>query len=169
MHDTPKLNKERPDDYEERTWREKCTTDEHGNVCIPGIAPKMLLDAMAKRRGDKTKGKGTFTKHFVGGVQPLDLYSTIGVRKDDIQCIKLWCHSTGQRGSGSRVLRWFPQAAVWKATINLGIVDDAILPHLLEEYMQEGGQVIGLGRWRPEQGGLNGRFKVKSIKWTNGG
>ena len=26
--------------------------------------------------------------------------------------------------------------------------------------------IVGIGRFRPEKGGLNGRFSVKDVKWT---
>lgn len=51
MHDTPKLDKERPDDYEVRTWREKMTTDKAGQVTIPAMAFKQALPVAAKRLG----------------------------------------------------------------------------------------------------------------------
>jgi hypothetical protein len=29
------------------------------------------------------------------------------------------------------------------------------------------GMFIGIGRFRPEKGGTNGRFKIASIEWTD--
>ena len=70
MHDTPKLDRESPDAYEKRTWREKCTTDPKGEIQIPAMAFKQSLDAMAKKLEMQIPGRGksTYTKHFVGGV-----------------------------------------------------------------------------------------------------
>ena len=48
-HDTPKLEKEAADAHEARTWREKCSTDENGEIVIPAMAFKQALDAVAKR------------------------------------------------------------------------------------------------------------------------
>ena len=47
QHDTPKIDKERPDEYDQRTWREKLTTAADGTVVIPAMAFKQALDKCA--------------------------------------------------------------------------------------------------------------------------
>src|SRR4051812_30684923 len=70
MHDAPKLDKETPDAYERRTWREKCTYDSNGIVEIPAMGFKQALDRAAKVMGEQIPGKGkaTYTKFFESAV-----------------------------------------------------------------------------------------------------
>lgn len=86
MHGVEKLEKERPDDYEKRTWREKCHYREDGTVFLPPMGFKICLAECAKFLGEQIPGKGkaTWTKHFEAGVlcmEPVDL----PVKKDDLQ------------------------------------------------------------------------------------
>jgi hypothetical protein len=37
---------------------------------------------------------------------------------------------------------------------------------IFERCLKEAGNLIGVGRFRPQNGGYFGRFTVKSIKWT---
>jgi hypothetical protein len=160
MHDTPKEDKETHDAYEQRTWREKCTTDESGQIVIPAMAFKQALDAVAKRLGDQIPGKGkaTYTKHFVGGVL-CESDIPIGYKKDDVPGITINANSDGVRGSGKRVKRTFPQVPSWKGTATFVILDDTVTDKVFERHLVEAGRFIGIGRFRPEKGGLNGRFR----------
>jgi hypothetical protein len=47
----PKQDRETHDDHDARTWREKCTTNGDGQVCIPGMAIKQALDTTAYNLG----------------------------------------------------------------------------------------------------------------------
>ena len=50
-HFTEKLPKEKSDDYEKRTWRERVHVDEEsGFICIPPMAIKNCLSECAKRK-----------------------------------------------------------------------------------------------------------------------
>lgn len=167
MHDAPKLEKETYDDYEQRTWREKCTADEDGNVFIPAMAFKQALDAVAKRLGDQIPGKGksTYTKHFTGGViceQDIPL----GYVKDEAPAITINANSDGVRGSGKRVKRTFPQWQKWKGVARFIILDDTVTKPVFERHFLEAGRFIGIGRFRPEKGGLNGRWRPVKYEWS---
>lgn len=73
-HDTPKLDKERPDDYEMRTWANRLSVTDDGNVFIPPMAFKKSLETAARFLGQQIKGRGksTYTKHFKAGVLVTD-------------------------------------------------------------------------------------------------
>jgi hypothetical protein len=161
-HDTPKLNdgKETHDAHEKRTWREKCTVGDNDEMAIPAMALKQALDAVAKRLGDQIPGKGksTYTKHFMGGVI-CESDVSIGWKKADVPGITLPCNSDGKRGSGKRVNRTFPQVPKWEGTATFAILDDTITRQVFERHLKEAGRFIGIGRFRPENGGLNGRFE----------
>ncbi len=88
LHNSPKLEKESHEAYEQRTWREKCNFDQDGIVYIPSMAFKQALDTVAKRLSEKTTGKGTLTKHFVGGVLCAE-NASIGYKKDEACAIPL--------------------------------------------------------------------------------
>jgi hypothetical protein len=160
-HDTPKKDKETPDAYEARTWREKCSANDAGEIVIPAMAFKQALDAVAKRLGMQIPGKGkaTYTKHFKGGVI-CEADVPIGYRKDDVPSITISANSDGVRGSGKRVSRTFPQVPKWSGEARFVILDDTVTNDIFEKHLTEAGRFIGVGRFRPENGGLNGRFKI---------
>lgn len=166
MHDTPKLEKERMDEYEARTWREKLTTDDNGQVLIPAMAFKQALDRCVKVLGMQVPGKGkaTFTKHFLSGCL-CEADVALGVNKADVMPVTINAHADGIRGSGKRVKRTFPQIPKWKAKARFIILDDAITKDVFEKVMKESGQFVGVGRFRPENGGLNGRYKTTGFEW----
>jgi len=74
-HESEKLNRETADEYEKRTWRNKCHSDETGTVFIPPMSFKQSLDRAAQMLGRQVPGKGksTYTKFFLSGVMCIDL------------------------------------------------------------------------------------------------
>ncbi|ODN69226.1 hypothetical protein [Methylobrevis pamukkalensis] len=81
-HDAPKLNdKETPEDYDKRTWREKATVTDDGIVGIPGMGLKQAVDAAAGRLSIKSKGRQTLTKNFLSGAIPAALVFPIASGK----------------------------------------------------------------------------------------
>jgi hypothetical protein len=169
MHDTPKQEKERPDDYEQRTWREKSSADADGTIVIPAMALKQALDTVAKRLGEQIPGKGksTYTKHFTGGVMCTGDVRLEGWMKDTVPSVTINANSDGVRGSGKRVKHTFPQIpAGWQGTAEFVVLDNTVTNEVFERHINEAGRFTGIGRFRPENGGLNGRFVIKSIKWS---
>jgi hypothetical protein len=164
----PKLDKEKPDEYDKRTWRHKATVDTAGNVCIPAMAFKMAVDEAVKRLALQVPGRGktTYTKFFVAG-QICDGDVPIGAHIDDVPPIVIWANADGVRGSGKRVKRAFPYIEKWKGTANFQILDDAIPNAIFEKAIVEAGRLIGIGRFRPEKGGFLGRFSVTAMTWKD--
>lgn len=166
-HSTPKLEKETWEDFEKRTWREKCSTDDAGLVVIPAMAFKQALDDVARRLGEQIPGKGknTYTKHFAGGVI-CEADVSLGVTKDEAPSITISANSDGKRGSGKRVNRTFPQWPSWKGTARFAVLDDTVTKAVFERHLTEAGRFIGIGRFRPQNGGLNGRFRAVAFRWA---
>ena len=166
QHDTPKLDKETADAHEARTWREKCTYDANGIVHIPAMAFKQSLDTAAKRFSGQIPGKGkaTYTKNFLAGVL-CESDMSIGIKKADAPGITLSCNSDGVRGSGKRVKRTFPQFAQWQGQTRFVVLDDTVTPAVFEEAFKNAGRYVGVGRFRPENGGVNGRFVPVKFEW----
>lgn len=168
MHDTPKLDKESHGDYEIRTWREKSNYDSDGMIFIPAMAFKQALDDAAKMFSTVIPGKGksTYTKHFKSGVLCLTDMA-LGFHKDKVDSVTINANADGVRGSGKRVKRTFPIVPKWKGVIEIVIGDDTITPDVFEKFMKDTGRFIGVGRFRPQNGGTNGRFNVVKFEWTD--
>lgn len=166
-HITPKLEKETADDYERRTWREKCHVGDDGMIFIPGMSFKMGLDAAAKFLGHKIPGKrnATYTKHFLAGVLVLD-NGPIQIAKADVDPEWLFVNADGVRGSGKRVWKAFPLIPEWQTDITFYIADETITKDVFEQHLAEAGKFIGVGRFRPERGGFKGRFEVAGTQWS---
>jgi hypothetical protein len=168
MHVTPRLEKEGPDDWEKRTWREKLHFDGKGNVFIPPMALKWSVSEAAKMTGRQIPGRGksTYTKHFEAGLlctEPVPL----GLRKDEVEGEWLYVHANGVRGSGKRVWRCFPKIPEdWVVEASFVILDETVTPPVFEEHLREAGSFVGVGRFRPRQGGYYGRFVVERVTWA---
>lgn len=166
-HEVERLPKETPDAYEQRTWREKCHTMADGKVYIPPMAFKMGMDKAIKDLGRQIPGKGktTYTKFFVSGVlvmEPLILpYS-----KDDAKLDRIYANADGIRGSGKRVWRNFPRFDQWSGDLQVHVLADEITEDVFEEAIKQAGAFVGVGRFRPANGGYYGRYKVNKIKWN---
>lgn len=162
-----KGEKETNDDFEKRIWPEKMHSDSSGEVYIPPMAFKQALDEASRYLALKVPGRGktTYTKHFKSGVlctKPVML----GVQKSDIKGEQLLMNSDGVRGSGKRVPRTFPVIPSWSGDVEFAILDDLITEDVFVRILREAGQLIGVGRFRPQNGGYYGRFSILSHEWT---
>jgi hypothetical protein len=166
-HETPKLAGETNDAMELRTWREKCNADAEGQIFIPAMGLKQCLDSAAQKSGDQIAGsdKSTFTKYFKADCV-CDADVALGIFKKDVGSVRVYCNVDGVRGSGKRVWRTFPQIVLWEASACFTILDDTITEAVFEKMLKLGGMGIGIGRFRPEKGGLNGRFKPTKFEWN---
>lgn len=164
-----KEGKETHHDRDMRLWREKATCDDEGIVCIPGMGMKQSVDEAVKRLNIKVaeKGRATFTKVFLSG-QLCDDQPGVrtGVHKDDLASIDIFANADGIRGSGKRVKRRFPYIQKWSGIATFQILDDVITEKVFEQSVVEAGRLIGVGRFRPQNGGLFGRFRPEGFKWV---
>ena len=168
-HDLPKLNKESDTAYDARTWRDHCTVNKDGIVCIPAMAFKKAIDRTAQKLGEKVPGRrgATWAGYFKGGIIPMEELFPIGIKVEDVQPLSVWCSSTGRPG-GSQVSRTYPIIPKWTATVEFEVLDNILPEEVIERTLSESGLIVGIGRFRPENGGFNGRYAVKSVKWSNG-
>lgn len=154
------------DAAERRLWRNRMHRNDDGCVFIPPMSFKLCLENAAQFRGDKVKGKGnaTFTKHFKSGVmvvEPLQL----SLKVDDVPGEELFVPSDGKRGGGSRVTKVFPLISGWGGKVNFIVLDETIDEDTFAATLADAGRFIGIGRFRPQNGGFYGRFAVKGIDW----
>jgi hypothetical protein len=166
-HDTPKLDRELPKDYEKRVWRERLHVNEDGRVFIPPMAFKNALSEAARFMGVQIAGKGkaTYTKHFEAGVLVMDGL-VLPLKKDDVPGEWLFLNSDGIRGSGKRVDKCYPVIKEWAGNVTFYVLDEIITKDVFTDHLKAAGNFIGIGRFRPRNNGFYGRFTVETVKWN---
>jgi hypothetical protein len=162
--------KEAADVFEDRCWIERGHFDEDGNMFHPGIAFKKSIDTAARYLRMRIPGKdrSEYGKHFKGGVIAIDDIK-LGVTRDEVLKThhrRVFVPHNGKSGGGTRVWRCFPYAPKWEGKLTFYIVDDIITEEVFEKHIREAGKFIGVGVWRPENGGMWGRFSVEKIEWS---
>jgi hypothetical protein len=171
-HDEPKLEGEQPDAYDLRTWRSKMNTEiirGKPTMVIPSFGLHLALISGAQYSKKKIEGQrnATWTAKFQRGISIMGA-APLNINPADVQCITLSVNADGKRGGGTRVTRRFPQIpADWNATFEVMILDPIITRSVFESTLEDAGLFVGLGQYRPESGGSNGRFVVKSLKWDD--
>ncbi len=164
---TPKNKGETPGKYEERTWRERLHVDADGVVFIPAMALKLCIKEAASYLSEKIPGQGSskFTKHFKAGIMVAHNMS-LGIQADQVEGNRLFVPSDGKTGGGSRVTKIFPTVREWKCQCEIIVIDPLLIDHIdkAREYLEHGGNFIGMGGFRPSNGGYFGRFDV--LNWA---
>lgn len=163
-----KKDKENSSDFEDRIWRERLHYDENNEVYIPSTQFSNCLKVAAKFLSIQIPGKGkaTYTKHFDAGVMvtsPLKL----GIHKDEVACEDVLVPSDGRRGGTTRVIKHFPIIFKWSGDVVYQIFDDTITESIFQYVLEQSGELIGIGRFRPINRGWYGCFIVENIKWES--
>jgi hypothetical protein len=173
QHDEPLLQGEGRDDYDKRTWRHKLNiANVNGgtpSVVIPAHGMHQAIAAAAKysKRQIPGQGKATWTAKFNSGIALLEDPS-LGIDPETVQAITISANADGIRGSGKRVPRRFPLIQMgWSTTFEVHILDPIITQDVFREMVEIAGMFIGIGRFRPEKGGTNGRFRIASLAWAD--
>lgn len=167
-HDSPKLDGETADAFDQRTWRNKLNVSPSGEVVIPAHGVMQAFAAAAKysKRQIPGQGKATWTAKFQAGIALLEDPS-LKISPEDASCITISANADGVRGSGKRVTRRFPIVNEWETTFDVYILDNIITEDVFREMVEISGMFIGLGRFRPQNGGTNGRFKIVNLDWQD--
>lgn len=166
------LDRESHDDYEQRTWRDKCTVNKDGQVCIPAMALKQSIDTCAYKLGMKVPNRrgATYKSFFASGFfcdRDVPISNGKPLTKESAEGKTISANADGRRGSGTRVPRRFPEFPVWRGIAEFTIVDDLITQDIFEQHVKSAGIIVGIGRFRPENGGTNGRFRATQFEWSN--
>lgn len=162
-----KEEKEKPDQYEERTWRERMHYNEKGFVIVPAMMIKNCLSECARYLSERIAGKGqsTWTKHFEAGIYVEDDI-VLKEKKDKVEGEWVFVPSDGRRGGTTRVSKCFPKIQKgWTGETNVVIIDETITKDIFEKHLKEAGRFIGLGRFRPRNNGMYGRFVGEILSW----
>jgi len=171
-HETPKLEGENPNDYDIRTWRNKLSTELNGDtrtIVIPAHGVMQCIAAAAKysKRQIPGQGKATWTAKFTAGITLME-NPRLNIDPASVGSITISANADGVRGSGKRVPRRFPVIPTgWSTTFDVYILDPIITEQIFREMVELAGMFIGLGQFRPQNGGTNGRFKLADLIWTD--
>lgn len=166
-HDIPKQKNRTADDHDRETWREHLHVRD-GEVVIPAMAIKGAMSTAGKYLYTKVAGQGnsTYTKHFEAGVLiPDDL--RLGIKAEEVEGERLFLNADGKKGGNKRVWRTYPVIPQWQAATRIYVIDDVITREIFEKYIKTSGQLIGIGRFRPEKGGMYGRFEVRELRFLD--
>jgi hypothetical protein len=164
----PKKDDETYDQYEQRTWQQKVYLRD-GQCALKPFALKNALESAAKWLSLKISGERgkTFTARFVSGILVTDplLLTTNGHKATikDVEPVVIFAPSDGKRGGAKRVFRIFPTIHQWETIARVMVFDNKITPDVLDRHIDAVSQFIGFGSMRTGKGGINGRFKVKSL------
>lgn len=167
FHQEPKKEKEIPQDYEERTWKEKAHYTDDDYVKIPGVMIANCIRESAKFMSLQIPGKGkaTYTKHFDAGIIPGNDIIT-KIKKEQVKGVAVHVPSDGRPGGSTRVMKYFPKIENWEGEVTIYIGDDIITKEVFEKVIRNAGSLIGIGTWRPRNRGMNGRFELVDLKWS---
>ena len=171
QHDEPKLEGENHEAYDQRTWRSKlsvATRDGKPTVVIPAHGLHQAIAAAAKysKRQIPGQGKATWTAKFLSGITLMD-DPALDIDPATVNAVTISANADGIRGSGKRVPRRFPIMPEWQTTFDVYILDPIITQEVFREMEEIAGMFIGIGRFRPEKGGTNGRFRIASLAWED--
>lgn len=163
-----KNEKESPEDFDKRCWKEHAHTNDKGEVVIPAVAVGLALANAAAylSKGGflKKKGSATWAQNFLCGLA-VATSPTIGHNLADCKDPELvYSNADGRRGSGKRVWRRFPIFHEWAATLTVHILDDSIPEDVFSQVVDACGHFNGFGRYAPRVGGFLGRFIVEDLK-----
>lgn len=172
QHDDPKLEGESHEDYDIRTWRSKMTVEERDGVrtvVIPahGIQQSLMSAAKYSKKQIPGQGKATWTAKFAGGIL-IPENPALNIDPMSVEAVTISANADGKRGSGKRVRRRFPIILPpWSASFDVYILDPIITQDVFQEIFEVAGDFIGIGRFRPECGGTNGRFVISRLVWQD--
>ena len=160
----PKKRGELAAAYEERCWRKRMHKTEKGQLFIPAMSFKLALESAASGVRIPGEGRATYSKVMRSGVMVFENV-LLDATEDDIVCEQLFVPSDGKRGGSRRVLKYFPTLEkTWHGTVEIICIHPKLDPETLLRFLEDVGRFVGILRWRPENGGLYGRFVVKSHK-----
>jgi hypothetical protein len=168
--ESEKREDETHDDFDRRIWPEHMHVGADRQVFVPAVAITQGMATAASYLGKggelKKKGAATWAQNFTCGLSVAE-GPRIGFNADEAKSERVYCHADGRRGSGRRVWRTFPVFEKWESEFVIHILDDTIPEEIFRRVAQAFGLFIGIGRYRPENGGYLGRFIVEKIQIEN--
>jgi len=161
--------KETFEQYEAAIWRDRAHWTAEGRLFIPPMAFKRSLETAAAMLRIRIPGKGQseYGKHFLAGILvPEGL--VLPITRETIQSENLFLSSAGKKGKMD-VLKTEPVVPQWTGEVRYYVLDDTITESIFEQVLREAGNFVGIGRFRPINGGFYGRYKVLDVQWETQG
>ena len=162
-----KKDKESPEQFDIRCWREHAHVNSKNEVVIPSVAiGNAIVDTAAflGKGGElQKKGSAKWTENFIRGIA-IAQSAPIGCNADTMKEPEMiYAHADGNPKSGKRVWRRFPIFHDWGATLVVHILDDSIPVDVFKRVVESCGLFNGFGRYSARVGGHNGRFIVEEL------
>ncbi len=149
------------DEFEKKIWRERCDCNKQGNLILRSDRFKKSIALGAKWLNMKIPGEGqaTYTKHFKGGLIVMN-HIDLKVTPEEVDHALIYTSPRPKDGK-----RWihFPTIENWEGELDINILDEKITEEIFTKVINYAGMAIGVGSWRPENGGENGRYEVTDI------
>jgi len=163
----PLKKNETHDEWEDRVWRDRCHYNSNGNVIIPRSMFRKALIGAACYLGEKIVGRGnkTYASKFIGGVRPMNSI-VLPETRATVQGDWFLMSASPSNPKSGKVMRFYPMIAEWRGKLDVMILDPDIPQDVFEHHLRAAGQFIGIGRWRPANGGENGAFVVEKIEFA---
>lgn len=149
------------DKFEERVWRERCD-DLNGDGCvvISNQKFKKSICTGAKWLNIKIEGEGQsrYQKLFNGAVViPKGIDTKIKI--EDMAFDTQW---VGHSKSSKKWIN-FPIIYTWNGELEINVLDEKITEEIFTRVFAYSGMCVGVGSWRPENGGENGRYRIADM------
>lgn len=149
------------DDLEKRVWRERCDCNRKNELILRSdrFKKSIVLAAQWLNMQIPGEGKATYTKHFRGGVIVMNNIE-LGIKRDECEHELVY---TGPRKKDGK--RWihFPIVEKWEGELQVNVLDEKITEEVFKKVIDYAGMTVGIGSWRPENGGENGRYECRDI------
>jgi len=159
----PKKRGELPADWENRCWKQRLHSKKD-QLFIPAMAFKLALENAAAGVRIPGGGSATYSKVMRSGVMIFEDV-LLDAEENDVVCEELFVPSDGKRGGGKRVLKKFPTLEkTWMGMLEIECIHPKLNKEVLIRFLEDAGRFVGLLRWRPQNGGLYGRFRVNDYK-----
>jgi len=151
------------DEFEARTWHERCDVNSNGNLYISGQRIKKAIVTAAGWLNMKIEGEGMakYQKHFRGGILVMGSID-LKIKPIEVECLSIYTSPRPKDGK-----RWinFPIINSWSGDLMISILDEKVTEDIFRKVLDYAGMIIGIGSWRPENGGENGRFECLKIEF----
>lgn len=135
-----------------------------GELFLPGAAVARMLrevGASHKQRGSRKSIKFVIPAAVLVQEDQIVLRNSEGKALTDFEVDSRPVVIPSTKG---RVMRHRPRMNQWHCEFTLEVNDELLEPNLIHQLLVEGGQQNGLGDYRPEKGGMFGKFHV--VSWA---
>jgi hypothetical protein len=162
-----RASNEKENDFDKRVWLERAHIKPNGFLFQPAFGIKRMIESAAAHKGEKLKNKGV-KGILATGIAIID-DPLFDQKSDRLIMQPEFVSSGGQKGGGSRVWRHFPVLPTpWKLSGSIIVIDGRIDYDMLLRHLEEAGLFAGIGMWRIDRGGQNGRFTAEITSWERG-